>query len=341
MTSEVRDLEAVPSIRQPGPALGVFWGLAVVVAAMAVLPFFIGTYWLLLLLPFLGYAIAGLGFNLLFGFTGLLSFGHAMFIAIGAYTVAALSAFPQFSSFELMLAVAVVISILVAIPVGALCVRYKGIFFAFLTLAFSMLFHSFLIKFYHLTGGDEGMSIHRPLLLGNEFDVSQSVFLTGPFYYYVLILFAVLSLLMWRLVRSPLGLHLRAVRENPQKAAFIGVNVYLMRFIAFIISAVYCAVGGVVLGCVIGLASPELASWTHSGDLVFMTVLGGSGSVAGPVVGSLIFVLLQDAVMTVTDSWRFLMGGILVLLVIFAPGGLISIAGNFVKRWMWGGGQEP
>jgi branched-chain amino acid transport system permease protein len=162
----------------------------------------------------------------------------------------------------------------------------------------------------------------RPLLLGMEWRGGKTAFLTGPFYYYVLFLFALMGLTMWRIAQSPFGLHLRAIRENASKASYVGVQIFRMRLAAFVISAVYGGIGGVILAVTTGLADPELAYWTHSGNLVFMAVLGGSGSFAGPVVGALVFVVLQDFVMSITQYWRFVMGGVLVLLVVFMPQGL-------------------
>ena len=191
-----------------------------------------------------------------------------------------------------------------------------------LTLAFGMLFHSFLFKFYTVTGGDQGMRVLRPLLLGMEWRGGKTAFLTGPFYYYALVLFAMLSLAMWRITQSPFGPHLRAICENAGKAAYVGVQVFRMRLAAFVISAIYGGVGGTVLAVTTGLADPELAYWTHSGNLVFMAVLGGSATFAGPVIGALVFVLLQDFVMSITQYWRFVMGAVLVFLVVFMPQGL-------------------
>jgi branched-chain amino acid transport system permease protein len=314
------------------PRLGGLWVLLALLALTAALPAFAQSYALLLMVPFFAYGISLLGFNLLFGATGLLSFGHALFLAIGAYTAAVMTSKLRILSFEAILAVAALVAMLVAVPVGALCVRYTRIFFGMLTLAFGMLFHSFLFKFYGLTGGDQGMRVLRPLLLGLDPGGGKTAFLTGPFYYYALALFALLGLVMWRIVESPFGLHLRAVRENPGKAAYLGVRVRRMRLAAFVISAGYGAVGGAILGVSVGLADPELAYWTHSGNLVFMAVLGGSGSFAGPALGALAFVLLQDAVMTATEYWRFVMGAVLVLLVVFFPRGLAGLAGDLWQQ---------
>lgn len=315
-------------IRRPSGLMA----LLVIVVAMAGLPLVASTYTLTLMVPFFGFAIALLGFNLLFGYTGLLSFGHAMFLGIGAYAAAVMTSKLGFRSIELILVSAIAAAALIAIPVGYLCVRYTRIFFGMLTLAFGMLFHSILFKFYGLTGGDQGMRVLRPLLFGMEFEGGKTAFLTGPFYYYALALLALLGFVMWRIVRSPFGLHLQAIRENAQKAAYLGVTVSRMRLAAFVISGVYGAIGGVILAVTIGLADPEIVYWTQSGNLVFMAVLGGSSAFAGPVVGGLAFVLLQDTVMSMTQYWRFVMGGVLVLLVIFFPRGIAGIVGDALAR---------
>jgi branched-chain amino acid transport system permease protein len=316
------DIASQAAVRRMGPRLNGLSILLGLIALMALLPLIASPYALLLMLPFVGYGIALLGFNLLFGSTGLLSFGHALFLGVGAYTAAALTSKFGILSFELLLIAAAVISGLISLVIGMLCVRYTRIFFGMLTLAFGMLFHSFLFKFYSITGGDQGMRVLKPLLLGMEWRGGKTVFLTGPFYYYVLVLFALLGVAMWRITQSPFGLHLRAIRENAGKAAYVGVEIFRMRLAAFVISAVYGGIGGTILAVTTGLADPELAYWTHSGNLVFMAVLGGSGSFAGPAIGALVFVVLQDFVMSITQYWRFVMGSVLVLLVVFMPQGL-------------------
>jgi branched-chain amino acid transport system permease protein len=308
------------------------WVLLALVGVAALLPLFASPYLLLLMLPFVAYSIALLGFNLLFGTTGLLSFGHALFLGVGAYAAAVMTSKFGILSFEIILAAAALISALMALLVGALCVRYTKIFFGMLTLAFGMLFHSFLFKFYDVTGGDQGMRVLRPLLLGMEWRGGKAAFLTGPFYYYVLTLLALLGLLMWRITQSPFGLHLRAIRENAGKAAYVGVEIFRMRLAAFVISAVYGGIAGTILAVITGLADPELAYWTHSGNLVFMAVLGGSGTFVGPAIGALVFVILQDFVMAVTQYWRFVMGAILVCLVIFLPQGLAGTIELLLSR---------
>jgi branched-chain amino acid transport system permease protein len=307
--------------------------VALGLAALAGAPLVVDTYYLTLMVPFFGYAIALLGLNLLFGYTGLLSFGHALFIAIGAYVTAALTSKFQVRSYEVILLAALASGLIVAVPVGAICIRYQKIFFGMLTLAFGMLFHSFLFKFYNITGGDQGMRVLRPTLLGLDLTgLDKTGFVTGPFYYYCLAVLVLAGGIMWRIVGSPFGLHLRAIRDNAGKAAYLGVGIRRGRLIAFVISGGYGAVGGTMLAVQIGLADPELAYWTHSGNLVFMVVLGGFDSFLGPVLGALVFILLQDQVMSLTQYWRFVFGAVLALIVVLAPRGLMGLGAALKRR---------
>lgn len=302
---------------------------AAALAAAVVLPHVAPTYHVTLMLPFMAYGVVLLGVNLLFGYAGLVSFGHALFVALGAYAGAFLTTHTPVRALEAILALAVVAAALVAAPIGALCVRYVKIYFGMLTLAFGMLFHTFVLKFYDLTGGDEGMRFLRPSLLGHAYgDLSKTAYLVGPYYYYALALLVVAAAVMWRIVHSPFGLCLRTVRDNPLKAESLGLSVPGYRWYAFVISAGYAAAGGVLLGTPIGNVDPTLAYWTHSGNLVFMTLLGGFRSFFGPLVGALVFIYLQDALMSVFPYWRLVFGAILAALVIFAPTGLAGLWGR-------------
>ena len=295
-------------------------------AAVIAAPSIAGPYYITLLLPAFGYGIALLGINLLFGYTGLLSFGHALFVAIGAYAAAFTTTKAGILHIEAIFGVAIAAALLVAVPVGLLCVRYIKIFFGILTLAFSMLFYSFLFKFYHVTGGDEGMKVLRPLLFGHEFSARDKVsYLTGPFYYYMAGVLIVATVFMHRIAASPFGLRLRAIRDNPQKAEYLGVRVRLLRFAAFLISAVYGAIAGVALSVPTGLADPGLAYWLQSGNLIFMLLLGGYTNFYGPIIGAFAFIFLHDQVMSITEYWRLVFGTLLVIIVIFAPRGVMGL----------------
>lgn len=300
--------------------------VAIAIAVLAAFPHVAQPYYVTLVLPAFAYTIALLGFNLLFGTTGLLSFGHALFVAIGAYGAAVLSSRMGVRSVEVILLASSLAAVLVAVPVALIAVRYVRIFFGILTLAFGMLFHSFLFKFYDLTGGDTGIRVLRPTILGMDWkELDKTAFLVGPFYYACLVLGVVLGLVMWRIVHSPFGLQLMAIRDNPIKAEYLGVRVRRFRLYAFLISAFYCAVGGVILAVNTGQADPELAYWTHSGELVFMTVLGGFASFFGPLVGAFTFIFLKSELMGVTQYWRFFLGAILAIIVIAVPRGLMGL----------------
>ena len=296
---------------------------------LALLPKIVPSYYVGLMIPFFGYGIALLGFNLLFGCAGQLSFGHAMFLGFGAYGAAIMSGVLGLKSFELVLLVVMLASALIALPIGFLCVRYVGIFFGMLTLAFGMLFYSFLFKFYYVTGGDSGMRVPRMDILGLEFAQYNKIeFLAGPFYYYSLGLLVIAAFVMWRIVHSPFGLHLNAIRDNARKAEYLGVHVHRFRLAAFALSAAFGAAGGAILGFRVGLADPEIAYWTESGQLVFMAVLGGASNFFGPIIGALTFTLLQDQLQSLTQYWRFVMGAILAVIVISFPGGITGLVGD-------------
>src|SRR5262249_18749809 len=244
----------------------------------------------------------------------------------GAYTGAFLTSRFGLRSLEAILVMSAALGAVVAAPVAALCVRYVKIYFGMLTLAFGMVFYTFLLKFYRLTGGDEGMPVLRPTLLGLDWTgVPKVDYLVGPYYYYSLGVLVLATALMWRIVRSPFGLRLPTVRDNPAKAEALGIGVTRYRWYAFLISAVYAAVGGALIGPPTGNVDPTLAYWTQSGNLVLMTVLGGFQSFFGPAVGAFAFIFLQDTVMSVVPYWRLVFGAILAFIVICAPGGLMGL----------------
>lgn len=330
-TERIAPLPASPA--RPVRRIALPIAVVVAIVALAVLPHVVDPYTVTLLIPAIGYAIALLGFNLLFGYAGLLSFGHALFIAIGAYGAAVLSSRLGVTSFEAIVAISCAVAVVVAVPIALLAVRYVKIFFGILTLAFGMLFHSFLFKFYDLTGGDTGIRVVKPTILGMPFaELDKTAFLVGPFYDACLVLLVALGLLMWRIVHSPFGLHLAAVRENARKAEYLGVRVRAAKVVAFTISAVYCAVGGTILAVNTGQADPELAYWTHSGDLVFMAVLGGFANFFGPIVGAFAFVFLKGQLMSATEYWRFFLGLVLAIIVVAFPRGLTGIVADVARR---------
>src|SRR5438552_8011225 len=170
------------------------------------------------------------------------------------------------------------------------------------------------------------MRVPRMSILGLDLAQYNKIeLLAGPFYYYCLALLVIAALVMWRIVHSPFGLHLKAIRDNARKAEYLGVHVRAFRLAAFVISAGFGAVGGAILGFRIGLADPELVYWTQSGQIVFMAVLGGFANFFGPIIGALAYILLQDQLQTLTQYWRFVLGAILAIIVIGFPAGLAGL----------------
>ena len=309
--------------------------LSVIVLSLAVLlfPLFVSQYTTYLMLSFFPYAIILLGFNLLFGYTGLLTFGHALFVSLGAYTVTFIMAKTSIMYMELLIVASIIISAILGALVGILCVRYVKVYFAMLTLAFAELFYSFLLKSYYITGGDEGMRVLRPYLLGVDLsDVPKMEFLGSSYYYYAFALLVIATFVMWRIVSSPFGLCLKSIRENPDKAKYLGIDIIRYKWYAFVIASIYGAVGGALLAPVIGHVDIGLAYWTHSGTIVFMVLLGGFGNFFGPLLGAFVYIYLLDTVMSITQYWRIIFGGILAFIVIAAPGGLVGIIEILVKK---------
>lgn len=305
----------------------------IMVLVLLAFPQVASEYHTYLMVTFFAYAIILLGFNLLFGYGGLLSFGYALYVGIGAYTATFLMSKFSIMSMEIIIVSSIVISAFLGWLMGMLCVRYVKVYFAMLTLAFNELFHSLVLKTYRITGADEGLEVLRPYLLGlNLTEVPKMQFLSGIYYYYAFAMGAIATFVMWRIVSSHYGLCLKSIRENPEKAKYLGIDIIRCKEYAFILSAVYGAVGGALLAPVMGHIDSSIIYWTHSGTIVFMALLGGFGNFFGPIIGAVIYIYLQDVVMSITAYWRIIFGTILAIIVIAAPGGVISMVEYVVNR---------
>jgi branched-chain amino acid transport system permease protein len=307
----------------------------IVPAALLLLaaPFVIDPFQTLTLTYGLVAAIGALGFNLLLGYTGLLSFGHSAFFGGGAYTVAFLVKYLKIASMELFLAGSVLASAILSVLFGYVCVRYTRIFFGILTLALSQVLWSLAFKFFWVTGGTDGLRVPTPKLLGAEPTGDKMDFLAHRYYYYVLAAFAVCTLLMWVIVNSPFGKALQAIRDNETRAEFIGIRIRRYRLIAFVISGVFTGVAGALWAPLNGLASPDILVWTFSGEIVFMTVLGGFRTFVGPIVGAVAFTYLKTYAVGFTVYWQLLLGTVLVVLVLALPTGIMGAVEWLMSRW--------
>src|SRR5260370_9815482 len=215
---------------------------ALALLVLAVLPSFIGLYQPQLLAYGLIAAIAALGFNLLLGYTGLLSFGHSAFFGIGAYSVAFLARDAGLRSMELYILVGLPISALLSALFGYICVRHTRIFFGILTLALSQVLYSLAYKLFWVTGGSDGLRVPRPTLLAGFMEfvgAGSSQRFLNAYYYYLLVVFAICVVLIWVIVHSPFGMALQAIRDNETRAAFLGIRIRRFRWIAFLISGTF------------------------------------------------------------------------------------------------------
>ncbi len=305
------------------------WEIPVAIVLLAV-PWFAGEYQTSLVTYGLTFAIAALGFNLLLGYTGLLSFGHSAFFGVGAYAIAFLYKYGKIDSMEIFLAGAIVSSILVSALFGIVCVRYTRIFFSILTLALSQVLWSIPIKFFWSMGGTDGLRVPTPKLLGGLFGQPEDkmVFIAHHYYYYVLIVFFIAVTAMWIIVNSPFGKALQAIRDNEVRAEFIGIQIRRYRWLAFVISGIFTGVAGALWAPLNGLTTPEIMHWTFSGKIVFMAVLGGFQTFLGPIVGGIVYNYLETYAVGNFIYWQMFLGIVLVVLVLALPGGIVGTAGR-------------
>lgn len=320
---------AVPEVHSTLRILA--WVIPVALLLLAA-PFVIDPFQTLTLTYGLIAAIGALGFNLLLGYTGLLSFGHSAFFGAGAYTVAFLVKYLKIASMELFLAGSVLVSAILSVLFGYVCVRYTRIFFGILTLALSQVLWSLAFKFFWVTGGTDGLRVPTPTLLGAAAIDDKMEFLVHRYYYYVLAVFAICVLLMWVIVHSPFGKALQAIRDNDTRAEFIGIRIRRYRLIAFVISGIFTGVAGALWAPLNGLASPDILVWTFSGEIVFMTVLGGFRTFVGPIVGAVAFTYLKTYAVGFTVYWQLLLGTVLVLLILALPTGIMGAVDRLASK---------
>jgi branched-chain amino acid transport system permease protein len=268
--------------------------------------------------------LAAMALNFLLGFTGVLSFGHAAYFGLGAYG-AALTIKYLVPSTPLAIVVGVIVGTAAAAVLGALIVKRRGVYFAMVTIAFGQVFYFIAFRWHDVTGGDDGLTDwHRmPIDLGfTQLDILAH---DKVFYYVVLVIFAAAVGIMAFLLRSPFGRTLIAIRENEQRARFLGIPVEQHIWMAFVISCAFAALAGTLYALLNNFTDPRALRWDLSGNFVIMAVLGGMRSFWGPLIGAAIFVVLQDYVSSHTENWMFFIGMFFVLVVLFFPRGVLGI----------------
>jgi len=315
--------------------LGLTLSLAAALAILLVPPL-LGRYPTYLATTILMLAVFSVGFNLLFGYTGLLSFGHAAFYALGAYVCAkVLLAYP---SLILGLLAGVGAAGVGALVIGFLSVRHTRIYFSMLTLAFGMMVHSIIWKWREVTGGDDGLvGIIRPNLNLGFVEINMNR--PENFYYFVAVILLASIFIMHRVVNSPFGLVLQAIRDSETRAAFCGIPVRRYRLAAFVVSGLYAGLAGSFVAPLERAVTPVYAHWTFSAEPVLVTLLGGINSFLGPIVGALLFRLLKEVIVRYTEYWQLALGIIVVITVLGFRGGVVSVVESWIRPWL--GPGEP
>jgi len=292
-------------------------------------PKLMSTYYLDLLTKVLIFGIALLGYDILAGYTGLVSLGHALFFGLGGYC-AAYTINNYSTNLAPALALALMCALFVGLIVGYLSTQTKDIFFVFLTLAFAQFFYLAAFNLTTITGGDNGITIQK-VTLGLPRIWETGVPRPFGFYYLTLAVFFVAYLICLKVITGPFGKVLVAIRENEERVTFLGYNVRRLKIKSFMISISLTTVAGVLFACYQDFVSPGMLHWILSGDFILMSVLGGMGTLAGPVLGGAIVLMLGDLLSSLTENWMIFIGGFFVLTIIFAPNGVVGLLSG--KRW--------
>ena len=312
---------------------GARWaGWAIIAFVLLALPFIlekgVSQYYLYLAIKVMVWALFAMSFNLVLGYGGMMSFGHAAFFGIGAYTCSLLLvkvSCPLLIAF----AVAPFAAAAAGLIIGYFSVRIKGVFyFATITLSFAQLVYIIAFKWRSFTFGDDGIQgIPIPALISTDETYIN-------YYFFALVIILICVYLLWRIVRSPFGMMLKALRENPERATFVGIKVENYRLIAFVISAFFSGIAGVLYAFLETSISPDILFWSMSGEVILMGLLGGMDLFLGPAMGAAIMVLLNSFITSYTEYWGFFLGTTLILIVLFFPKGLGGLMVEQYHSWI-------
>jgi branched-chain amino acid transport system permease protein len=267
-------------------------------------------------------ALAAVSLNLILGYGGMMSFGHAAYIGIGGYAVGMLAHEGIFTGF-VQWPVALAASALFALVIGALSLRTRGVYFIMITLAFAQMAY-YVVAGLARYGGDDGLTIYKRSQFFEPLNLSSKV----QFYYLCVALLYASIYLVWRIVNSRFGLVIQGARSNDTRMRAIGFPTYRYKLVCFVISGTLCGLAGALLANHTDFVSPAMMYWTRSGDLIIMVVLGGMGSVIGPVFGAVALLVLEEVLSGITEYWQIILGPLLLLVVLFARGGIDGLLGK-------------
>jgi len=300
--------------------------VVVLLAALALLPVYVelgGSRFLLTLFTrIIILAMAAVSLNLILGFGGMMSFGHAVYLGIGGYAVGMLAHEGIYSGF-VQWPVALAASALFALVIGALSLRTRGVYFIMLTLAFAQMAY-YVVAGLARYGGDDGLTIYKRSQFFEPINLSNKT----QFYYICLALLYASIYLVWRIVNSRFGMVIQGSRSNDTRMRAIGFPTFRYKLTCFVIAGILCGLAGALLANHTDFVSPAMMYWTRSGDLIIMVVLGGMGSVVGPVFGAIALLVLEETLSGITEYWQIILGPLLLLVVLFARGGIDGLLGK-------------
>jgi branched-chain amino acid transport system permease protein len=290
-------------------------------------PFILPRFWTWIVIEIMIMSLAAMSVNFLLGYAGCLSFGHSAFYATAAYATAILMTRTELNQYQILL-IGPILAALLGAVIGLLVSRLYAFYYAIMTCAFTMIVWSMIRRLPSLTGGDTG-------IVGIKF----TGLLNGVnnIYFFTLAVVVLCGVILWVIGNSPLGWTLRAIRENPNRSNFICINVVRQRCLALIVSSFFCGVAGCLHVIYSYGAFPELAFWTKSGDFVTICILGGINSFFGPIIGSVLLILLETFTTSLTLYWPLVLGIIICAVVFFMPNGIMG----FVQKIGWKKVEEP
>ena len=293
-----------------------YWWLGLIFVIRLILPRVVGEFWVHVAIEILILGLFAVSFNMIFGYMGQLSFGHAAYYGVGAYATGLLMVKVSFP-LPLGLLASMAAAGICALIIGYFCVRLTGIYFAILTLAFGQMLYYIIFQWYSFTGGDDGLQgiVPPDLLFGAR-----------AYYYFTLCVVAAALIVMWYISRSPFGYTMRSIRENPDRTRFIGINVRRYMLINFVVAAMFAGLAGGLWGPFNRSIAPDLCNWHQSGIPVFMAVIGGPMGFLGPMIGSVIYTFLMAFVTGFTEYWPLVIGCVIIFVVLFMPGGVLGLA---------------
>jgi branched-chain amino acid transport system permease protein len=297
--------------------------LIVAAVALAILPNIVTSYWIGLLTQMLIFAILAMSLDILLGYTGMPSFGHAGFFGVAAYAVAVLST-RHHAGFLFSALAALMVGTLLSAAFGLLVSHVRDVYFLMITLALGMVLWGLSYRWIPMTGGDNGISgIPR---LQTHFGILWSG--PRPFYYLTLMVFAACGAILALLVNSPFGLTLKGIRESESRMKSLGVNTWLHRYLSYVISGAFASIAGIVWAYYNGFVSPTYLDMTASSEVFLMVTLGGPGTLAGPAIGAGAIVLLKNVISAYTQRWLLILGVVYIVTILWAPQGLWNLGGR-------------